>query len=158
MDVLLAFDDTLLAADAVLAGADLASDNGLGSAVIISLFTDRRARPDDRLAIGEADRRGWWGDILADIEGDEIGSRIWLLGREKMTPELLVRVEEYAAEALAWLTEDGIARAVEVSAAFIPAPGETDTGPRRHLELTVNIHRPDAGSVEHRFSHLWEAM
>lgn len=70
---------------------DLQGDDGLMTAVIISLFTDARAHdddplPDERVGVS-SDRRGWWGDCLPDAQGEQtlesIGSRLWLLWREK---------------------------------------------------------------------------
>ena len=103
----------------------------LASAVVMSLFTDRRAEPDDVLPTqsglvraplpGYAARRGWWGDSEGLFDGTDrgrIGSRLWLLGRETRRPDVLRRARLYAEEALDWLVEDGIAEAVEVTAEF----------------------------------------
>lgn len=100
---------------------DLApSDEGLAigcdltTAILISLFTHRRAHRDDRLPDeGSQDRRGWWADIAAN---QPIGSRLWLLSREKQTPDTMMRAEAYAREALQWLMTDGVAAGVEVAA------------------------------------------
>lgn len=95
-------------------GFVLVTDDTLETAVIISLFTDRRAQPDDELPGIDDSRRGWWGDILSDIEGDETGSWLWLLYREKTTDETLNRAREYCLDALQWLLEDRIAESVNV--------------------------------------------
>lgn len=147
MDLLLAFDGTLLQGDLSIAGADLATDAGLYSAIVVSLLTDRRARADDALPSGDRDRRGWWGDTLAAQQGDQVGSRLWLLAREKQLTSVLARAEEYAGEALAWLVEDRIARSVQVTAE-VTRPGM--------LGLLVQVTRPAGDVVEHRFSHVWE--
>ncbi|MBR0653304.1 hypothetical protein GXW78_26865 [Roseomonas terrae] len=97
--------------------AGFVDDQGLGTCVLISLFTDRRATADDGLP--PAERRGWVGDMLAEVEGDRIGSRLWLLKREKQTEETRARAEEYAAEALAWLLNDGLVAAIELEAAWV---------------------------------------
>lgn len=102
--------------DVRLDGADLATDDGLQTAVLLSLLTDRRAEADDLLPDGGTDRRGWWADAYPDVEGDRIGSRLWLLAREKDTATTLQRAREYAEEALAWLLEEGVARRVQVTA------------------------------------------
>lgn len=154
MDVLLDFDGELLAGDIRQVGADLAPDDGLKSSVVISLFTDRRAETDDPLPAGETDRRGWWGDLLAEQEGDQIGSRLWLLAREKQLPDVLARAEEYAREALQWLIDDEIAAAVDVTAEWL----DPKTSPRGLLGLLIVITKPDGDAVEYRFNHLWEAV
>lgn len=147
MDLLIAFDGRLLEGDLAVAAPDLAIDPGLATAIVISLFSDRRARDGDRLPAGDGDLRGWWGDLLADRDGDQIGSRLWLLSREKQLPEVLARAEEYATEALAWLVEDRIARAVKVTAEVVR------TGV---LGLHVQVTTPTGSVVEYRYSYVWE--
>jgi phage gp46-like protein len=98
---------------------DFQADETLETAVIISLFTDRRADFTEPLPFNETFRRGWWGDSYAEIQGDQIGSHLWLLQREKITQDTLNRAKEYSLEALAWLTEDGIAESVQVNTAWI---------------------------------------
>ena len=82
------------------------------TAVINSLFTWRRANPDDR--VDGPTRYGWWGDSYLENEGDRVGSRLWLLQREKMTNETLARARTYAEEALEWMLEDGVCSFIEV--------------------------------------------
>ncbi len=136
-------------ADLRIERGDLALDGGLESAIAISLFSDRRADDGDVLPAAEADRRGWWGDAVPAVEGDRIGSRLWLLAREKQTEPTLRRVEQCAAEALQWLVEDRVAERVEVAASV----------PRRGLlGLLVTIHRPKADPVEYRFTQTWAAQ
>lgn len=119
---------------------EILGDNGLETAVAISLFTDARdENPDD-----PGDRRGWWGDTF-----EEFGSRLWLLTREKTTPEVLDRAERYARQALQWLLDDGIASACTISA--------ERTG-LYSLALSVTIVRPSAGTDSFRFALNWAAM
>lgn len=145
MDLQLAFRDSYF--DLALLGSDLATDAGLRAAVVISLFTDRRAEPGDILPTG-SDRRGWWADAYADVSGDRIGSRLWLLGREKTLLAVAQRAEQYSKEALQWLVDDGIARSVTATAEI--------AGDR--LSLAVVITRPDGSSLDVKFADLWEAM
>jgi phage gp46-like protein len=93
----------------------LQSDPGLASAILISLFTDRRVDPEE----AEGDRRGWIGDALSEVEADRIGSRLWLLKREKATEETRLRALEYAAEALAWMVETALVTGFEIDAEWI---------------------------------------
>ena len=130
--------------DCGMEAGDLVAENTLRTAVILSLFLDRRADDDDILPNGSDDRRGWWADTVAPMteygiggglaSGDRIGSRLWLLSREKTLPEVLRRAHDYAFEALIWLVDDGIARAVDVDATM-PRPGL--------LALAVKIFLPD---------------
>lgn len=117
MDMKIDFNGT--AFDTSFDGYDLASERGLRTAVIISLFTDRRAEPDDVIPDGTTDRRGHWGDAYLDNDNDSIGSRLWLLAREKQTQDVLNRAREYCIEALQWLIDDNIASAVNVTTEWL---------------------------------------
>ena len=132
-DIRLVWDGS--GADCAVRLADLAREEDIETAVILSLMLDARARDDDALPDGSGDRRGWWADSAAPAaDGDRTGSRLWLLSREKTLPEVLRRARDYAEEALAWLLEDGAAKNVSVHAAM----------PRRGLlALTVVITLPD---------------
>ena len=94
------------AGDICVVGADLKAEEGLDTAIIVSLFTDARVR-EDELPPGHTWRRGWWGDGVDD-EPDITGSKLWLLRREKATQEVLVRARGYIREALAWMLRDGV--------------------------------------------------
>lgn len=122
--------------DLAIEGYGLATESGLKSAVIVSLFTDRRAETDDAIPDGTTDRRGFWAEPA-------IGSRLWLLAREKEAADVLLRAEEYAREALAWLIEDGLATAIEISAEWVR---------RGVLGLTVAIRIADRTQFEDVFN------
>lgn len=95
--------------------ARLAEDEGLRTAVILSLFTDRRAEPGDELPDGTT-RGGYWGDAYPARPGDRWGSRLWLLQRSTITRDVLRRAETYAREAFDWAIEDGVASRVVATA------------------------------------------
>lgn len=147
MDLQLAFNAASKQFDLALAGADLATEAGLQAAVVLSLFTDRLAEPGDVLPDATTDRRGWWGDSFTDQAGDRIGSKLWLLGREKQLPSVARRAESYAREALQWLIDDGIATRLNVTAEFIASGA---------MGLQVEIVRPAGTPLIYRFSTLWE--
>lgn len=118
-----AWDAAKLAGDWLLAEPGLDVDRDLETAVVLSILTDARAKADDRLD-DDADRRGWWGDTDGEaVHGvREIGSRLWLLAREKQTEETRQRAAHYAREAISWLIGDGVAASFDVKASF-PRPG-----------------------------------
>ncbi len=91
-------------ADFVQAGADLQTGHDLMTAVLHSLFTDRTARADDVIPDGTALRRGWWG---TNGESVDMGSRLWLLDRSKLTPDVALKAVDYATEGLQWMIDDG---------------------------------------------------
>jgi phage gp46-like protein len=155
-DIRINWDSELMAGDFYFDSAvqDLELDDGLETAVLVSLFTDRRAKVDDTLPdLNNLDRRGWWGDLGSpEVEGDQIGSRLWLLGREKTQESVLVRARKYAEEALRWMTEDGVAKSIKVESERQGTPG-TDW-----LVLKVQIYRPDGTVTAFKYEMQWEAQ
>jgi phage gp46-like protein len=137
------------AADVVVDDNDLLLDDGLDTAVIASLFTDRRAEDSDILPDGHTDRRGWWGDGLPTVPNDKFGSRLWLLSREKQVPSVLERAKEYALEALQWLIEDKVAASVDVTTEFTK-PGM--------LGIQIVIQRPQGPPAQFKFFYVWAAQ
>lgn len=95
--------------------ADIDYNNGneILTNIIASLFTDARANEDDILPGGGVDKRGWWGDSFSD---KKIGSRLWLLSREKQLSSVLKRAQEYAEEALQWMIKERLIKSVTVIA------------------------------------------
>jgi len=124
-------------------------DTRLAKAVINSLFSWARARPGDELPTPESPRMGWWGDSYSPVTGDRFGSRLWLLSRETLTAATVAKARDLAREALAWLTEDGLAVRVTVEAERIG----NDT-----LGMRVLIDQPDGQRLDIRFADIWSAI
>jgi len=107
----------------VLATYALELEDTLSTAVIISLFTDRRAGRDDVLPLNQTNRRGWVGDEFMgdgfDTRTDAWGSMLWLCYVTKLTADVLERARFAAQEALAWMVRDGIASRVDVTAEWV---------------------------------------
>jgi len=134
----------------LLSGFDLERDDGLQTAVIVSLFTDRRASPEQiPVELPQDDLRGYWGDIANATPSDQTGSLLWLLAREKQLPQILGRAQQYCREALAWMVEDLVATRVEVTAEFV-AQG--------WMLILVDIFRPTGSPVRYRFNYEWAAQ
>lgn len=144
----LAFDPAKQRCDLALAASgSLATDDGLETAVVVSLFTDARARVDDEGYAAAADPRGWWGESFL-AAGYALGSRLWQL--RALPPARVVKLAPaYAEEALAWLVADGVASRVAASAALLP-------GRRDVYVLTVDIYRPQRATA--RWRGAWEVQ
>lgn len=119
----------------------------LERAVIISIFAWRRAKPDDRLPGSE--KNGWWGDTWPDVENDQIGSRLWLLTRDTITPKTLARAKEYVEEALQWLVDDLVAASIAVS---VQRQG-IDT-----IVISTVITKPDKTTTDIRIVTAWTGL
>lgn len=131
-------------ADLSIACSDLAVGNELSTAILLSLFSDRRANDDDVIPDG-TDPRGWWADAL---DGQRIGSRLWLLERARKLPEVLRLAQEYAAEALAWLVADGVVKSAAVQASF--------ADDCKTLLFAVHVCKPDGKSLAWRYRYAWD--
>ena len=115
-----------------LNGAQVSADmtDSLSRAVVISLFTWQRASQSDE--VDNDQRMGWWGDTFAEEKGDKIGSKLWLLLRQKITDETLNRAQEYAYDALKWLIDDGICSDIKVDV-------ERDEDDPNRINLSVQL-------------------
>ncbi|MDM2726177.1 phage GP46 family protein, partial [Citrobacter sp. Cy234] len=91
----------------VSAGSQL---DPLTRAVVISLFTHRRADPDDNADVP----MGWWGDTWPVVANDRYGSKLWLLQRSKLTNALVNTVRNYLREALQWMLDDGVVSRIDI--------------------------------------------
>nr|DAG73191.1 MAG TPA: hypothetical protein [Caudoviricetes sp.] len=123
-------------------GPVLATGNDLETAILVSLFTDRMAAPDDVIPDGSGDPRGWWGDDAAS----PIGSRLWLLRRAKQTTETLQRAYDYIAEALQWLIDDGVVAKFDIMVEWTKAS---------FLGAKIIAYQQDGTKVSLAYSWAW---
>lgn len=152
-DVRTVWDPFGLAGDWLFAPPDLVTGRDLETAAIISLFSDRLANADDRLPDpADADRRGWWADYDSDYL---IGSRLWLISREKQTEDVRQRAEDYCREALQWMLDDDVADTVDVVAAWSNIDNTQAPG---RLEVDVTVTRARAILLKRHFSWAWAQL
>lgn len=126
--------------DLDLAPDDLVLDGSLVPAVLVSVFSDSRRPADPSVPVAAQDLRGWWGEE----QGEQFGSLLWTLEREKLTRETIARARASVRASLQWLVDDGIAREVRVDAQVI-GPGA--------LRIAVELVRGDSP----RWAALWAA-
>lgn len=153
-DLALRFDAEIGACDLLLDGGALATDDGLRTAILISLFTDARASAEDQLPEENGDRRGWWGNAFPQADDQrrrELGSKLWLLSRAKATNASLNLARQTARDALQWLIDDRVAASIDVSAEWQAADGTAS-----RLAIGVELTRP-SGPARLRFDFTWEA-
>lgn len=152
-DIKLLFDTDLMAGDVSVIDGDLLREEGLETAVMISLFTDRRAKDGDLLD-NPMDKRGWWGDQTSYYSNDQIGSRLWLLERAKAIQPNLVRAKTYITEALQWMLDDKVAQKIVVNTYRVPL----DRNAGDILGFTVEIYKRDGTQEVFTFDDVWKAQ
>ena len=146
----LAHQAYVMTADGHYAGAELLTvadgtfeRDILQEIIATSLFTWRRARDGDDVPDG-ASRMGWLLD-------SELGSRLWLLARAKVTAQTLIDARQYAEEALAWLVDDGVASKVAVTVERAASRGAGMSG----VAIEVAVTRPRAPESRLRYDLIW---
>lgn len=82
----------------------------LTRAVVISLFTHRRADPDDNADVP----MGWWGDTRRWWLTIGMGQSYGFLQRSKLTNALVNTVRTYIRESLQWMIDDGVVSVVDI--------------------------------------------
>ncbi len=148
MDIALKQNETL-EFDVLINGPDLQSDSGLRTAIILSLFTDQLVGSDEEIPDGTDNRRGWWADSFTEVAGDLIGSRLWLLNREKQIDQVLEKGRDYAQASLQWMLTDGVASQIEV---------ETEWVKKEVMGILVRVHKANAEPFEQIFEYSLEAF
>ncbi|TKU09599.1 phage GP46 family protein [Citrobacter sp. wls829] len=116
----------------------------LTRAVVISLFTHRRADPDDNADVP----MGWWGDTWPMVANDRYGSKLWLLQRSKLTNALVNTVRTYIRESLQWMLDDGVVSMIDID---IQRTGINELG------NSIVLWRRD-GPVTISFNEFWSVI
>jgi phage gp46-like protein len=142
----------------LLPDGTLDDTQALATAIIIALGTNALAGPNDILPDPDSnDRMGWWGDMDAQAiwGGWDIGSKLWLLRRSKITPaqarqgSTLVMVENYIAAAIQPFVDRKICSGFDVWV--------TRVDPQR-VDALLRIYRGPLPEIELRYAALWDAM
>lgn len=105
--------------------ADADLTNGLGRAVMISLFSWKRADSGD--TYDGTNKFGWWGDTYSDYQ---IGSKLWQYLRRTLTPDTMLEIKEECENALQWLIDEGVCSSVDI---------EVERGDINRLNLIVKL-------------------
>ncbi len=121
---------------------DILTADSFDTAIIVSLFTDRRAGASE---VGASrNRRGWIGN--ESTPGIEMGSKLWLFEQARNGIDTMNGLADAAQAAIQWLVDDGFA--VAVSATATPSNVSLAT-------LSILIERVP-GEVERRDFELWQ--
>ena len=99
--------------------ADLTTTEGLESSIIASLFSDRRAAADEGIS-NPLQRRGWIGNMIAEVPGDNFGSGLWLYEQKRLTQEVATGLRLEAEQALDWMVEQSLATSVAAKVVMVP--------------------------------------
>jgi phage gp46-like protein len=150
MDVALVWDSASGRADWAITSGDLQIDpGGLQTAVILSLFTDKRAPANYVPPAGSPPgRHGVWMDTY---QGFQIGSLLWTLNRVAISNStaFLAQAKDICLDALEWLVTAGVVAAVNVTTSLI-----TPTT----LGILVGLTEPDGTTQTFDFGWAWQGV
>jgi len=108
----LVYDPETGEADLAIDGGRYAEDSTRRTMVLLTIGIDSRA-DEDEVPAG-SDRGGWWAEPFMGLT-QPIGSKLWLVEREKNTARAESKAHRYAEDAFAWWIEAGLADRVDVT-------------------------------------------
>jgi phage gp46-like protein len=132
--------------DIYISESGFEADDSLETAVIISLFTDRRL-PESLALVENSDRKGYWGD-LAESDGYQWGSLLWTMYRQVITDTVITSCRQFAEESLQWMIDDRIAESVTVTA---------ERAGTYQINIGIDIVKRDTRDTL-RYSYLWDGQ
>lgn len=121
--------------------SDMAVTDGFESAIMVSVFSDRRANEDE--VADPIKRRGWIGDLVSDVPDDRHGSGLWLYEQRRLDPRTVVGLRLEAEASLRWMIQEGLVKSVSASVAAHPD--------KRSTNLTIAIVETDGGQSKRAF-------
>jgi phage gp46-like protein len=125
---------------------DIAVTSGLETPLFCSLFSDRRAAPDE--VADPMRRRGWIGDLVADQPGQTYGSGLWLYEQRRASESVRSELRMEVLQSLEWLVDAGLAAGIDAQVAYDPR--------RRRVQIDVEV-RDRLGGVSVKSFELWQA-
>jgi phage gp46-like protein len=134
---------------------DIDETQQLASAFLVALNTDALANDTDILPDPrDNNRRGWWGDLDADLiwNGWPIGSLLWVLTRAKILDNTaregatVARAESYIITALQPFIDQKICTRITVNAA------QTD---EQRIRATIIGYRGPKQAIQLQYEPLW---
>jgi len=130
--------------DISIVDGDFESVDGFDTAILMSLFIDKRA---NQAEVSESSlRRGWIGNEQNDDEDYEVGSKLWLLDQARLNQDSVNRAIDFTRDGFIWMIEDSQVKDVQV------------TGQEFHptnISVTVSFVRFDNTTFNKQFN-LWE--
>ena len=130
--------------DLAIENGDFKNQDGMDTALNVSLFTDARATREQ--VVVPENRRGWLGNIVSEVAERQLGGYLWLTEQRRLTQDTLNEVVDYCRKSLVWLLEDNVCLGLEVTGAIVPRTG---------IALNVDITARNGATDSHYFP-LWE--
>jgi phage gp46-like protein len=133
-------------ADIAIVNDDILIDDGLETAVYISLFTDMRDP-----ASSDSNKHGYWGDTLGlnPFADSPLGSLLWEYSRVVIDTDIVNAVKTACKNSLQWMITDGIAESVSVTS--------EKQGNNAYI-FDISIKKPGSTGPGYLYRINWEAQ
>lgn len=124
---------------------ELGTTGGFETAIACSLFSDRRAFSDE--VADPLHRRGWIGNLVADVPSDNYGSGLWLYEQRRMSGDVRASLRMEIIQSLEWMVNQRLILSIDATVTFNPAKRQT----------TVAVSAVDKlGGVSVRSYEIWQ--
>lgn len=124
---------------------DLATTGGFETALQCSLFTDRRALPDE--VADPLKRRGWIGNLVAETPADNYGSGLWLYEQSRASQEVRAAIRMEVLQSLDWMLDQRLILGMNATVTYDPA--------RRRAVISITA-TDKLGGVSVRSYNIWQ--
>jgi phage gp46-like protein len=94
-------------------GKDIATVDGIETALMVSLYTN--ARTSGSKVPDSFNRQGWAGNLLTLKDGFELGSELWTLKQARLVQNTLNAGQDLVRRSLQWMIDDGVADVINVT-------------------------------------------
>jgi len=129
----------------------------LATAIMVALGSDRLADASDELPDNlDSNRRGWWGDMDAEIwKGWALGTRLWEMRRDAIRGSgyrfgaTTVKAENFVREAMQPFVDVGIVSEFTVTVEQVTS---------ERIDVLIVFSRSGAPAVNLRFAYLWDEI
>lgn len=127
--------------DLIIENGDFQLTEGFETALLVSLFSDRRAYQDE--IADPVKRRGWIGDLVSELPGDRIGSGLWFYEQSRLTKDDENGVRDEAEKSLSWAVADNWITHAQAQTMQVPS--------KRTLKLNISLTMIDGGVSSYAF-------
>lgn len=128
--------------DISITDGDFTASDGLDTAIIVSLVTDKRAAQSE---IQQPElRRGWIGNEQNDDPDFQLGSKLWLLDQSRSNQDTLNRANDFIRDCFSWMFDDSLIKDLIVTGTLVST----------NIIMSVTFKRFDNTVLNKQFS-LW---
>lgn len=129
--------------DINFADGDIVGIESFDTAIDMTIYEERRADESEQPV--NSLRRGWWGNELSDVQGYEIGSKLWQSYQRRSNQDTANKIPADLQDAFLWFIQDGHLENVLINSTLVFS----------NIDLLISLIRSN-NVVDSRSFKLWE--